>query len=357
MKQMKKRSDSIDYAKGIGILLVILGHMKLLGCAESYVPMTNFIYSFHMPLFFFLTGLTLDRKFLDRQPQSADLKKLAKRLMIPYFAWSAVYILLKCLWQREGLLRLIKRNSAAVLTLRGIAPLWFLAALFTAECLVMLLVYRLGMKKLHLLALTGVLTVTLGNAVQVFRGGLGYYARLPITAFYSLFPCVFFLTLGCLLSPVFTGEKPLTRKQNAGLLLCSAAVLAALNIFFCGASNLYKMSFDNSAAFVAAGTAGSLAVVSLCSLLPENILPMKYLGQNSMLIMVLHYPPFPTVALAESLAVSLGLGSFACAGLVFAMTLAVTVTVCILWGAARGAVKRLVGRQSPKEGYPFALRG
>ena len=51
--QMKSgRIESIDAAKAIGIVLVIMGH-----CFNSTLPyMHEFIYSFHMPLFFILSG-------------------------------------------------------------------------------------------------------------------------------------------------------------------------------------------------------------------------------------------------------------------------------------------------------------
>ena len=45
-----KRILWIDYAKSICIYLVLLGH------AHASQPVTDFIYTFHMPLFFFLSG-------------------------------------------------------------------------------------------------------------------------------------------------------------------------------------------------------------------------------------------------------------------------------------------------------------
>ncbi len=51
---MQKRVQYIDIAKGIGILLVVLGHNDL----QAYHPMLHrFIYAFHMALFFFLSGI------------------------------------------------------------------------------------------------------------------------------------------------------------------------------------------------------------------------------------------------------------------------------------------------------------
>lgn len=49
----KARIIELDYLKGIGIFLVVLGHTILLQNALStkYVILARFIYSFHMPLF------------------------------------------------------------------------------------------------------------------------------------------------------------------------------------------------------------------------------------------------------------------------------------------------------------------
>jgi len=50
---MPKRIEYIDIARGIGILLVVLGHNDF-----GYISPFGYklIYSFHMPLFFFLSG-------------------------------------------------------------------------------------------------------------------------------------------------------------------------------------------------------------------------------------------------------------------------------------------------------------
>jgi polysaccharide biosynthesis protein PslL len=51
---MDKRVGYIDIAKGLGILIIVLGHNDLAG----YHPtLHKFIYSFHIPLFFFLSGM------------------------------------------------------------------------------------------------------------------------------------------------------------------------------------------------------------------------------------------------------------------------------------------------------------
>ena len=51
---MSKRIEWIDIAKGILIVLVVLGHSEISGIAASVIN------SFHMAAFFFLAGLTIN---------------------------------------------------------------------------------------------------------------------------------------------------------------------------------------------------------------------------------------------------------------------------------------------------------
>ena len=53
--QKKSRIIFIDWARLIGIFLVILGHLNLKNQTAN-----TMINSFHMPLFFFLSGIFLD---------------------------------------------------------------------------------------------------------------------------------------------------------------------------------------------------------------------------------------------------------------------------------------------------------
>ena len=56
--QTKKRIDWVDCAKGIAIILVLIGHTVTFD-TESQRLARGIIFSFHMPLFFVLAGITL----------------------------------------------------------------------------------------------------------------------------------------------------------------------------------------------------------------------------------------------------------------------------------------------------------
>ncbi|BEL98781.1 hypothetical protein SM14VA2_11940 [Serratia marcescens] len=71
------REAWVDYAKGIGIILVVFGHVNrglysagIQLSGSSYLLTDSIIYSFHMPLFFFLSGLFFTQS-LDKREKPA----------------------------------------------------------------------------------------------------------------------------------------------------------------------------------------------------------------------------------------------------------------------------------------------
>ncbi len=75
---MEKRIGYIDIAKGLGILVIVLAHNDLAG----YHPtLHKFIYAFHIPLFFFLSGMF----FRPERVLWRDARRRFNTLMKPYF--------------------------------------------------------------------------------------------------------------------------------------------------------------------------------------------------------------------------------------------------------------------------------
>lgn len=85
------RIDWIDIAKGIVIILVIISHTVEFGSFTR-----NFIFSFHMPCFFILSGYT--HKIAKNYSElSIRLKKYIKALILPSLFISCVVILIQWL--------------------------------------------------------------------------------------------------------------------------------------------------------------------------------------------------------------------------------------------------------------------
>ena len=93
----KQRDPVLDSMRGIGIVLMVLGHAGF--------PGSSFIYLFHMALFFMLSGWF----FSPHTGESAHrLARFAKRkvvtLWLPFVAANTVYTLLTDLFSKVNIL-------------------------------------------------------------------------------------------------------------------------------------------------------------------------------------------------------------------------------------------------------------
>ena len=78
------RIDYFDIVKGIGILCVIAGHMGI-------SPIDSVVFTFHMPLFFLISGYFISTKISFKD----FCNKKFKQLLFPYIFTSICLILLK----------------------------------------------------------------------------------------------------------------------------------------------------------------------------------------------------------------------------------------------------------------------
>lgn len=90
------RDQSLDTLKGIGIILMVVGH------SGAPLWIHDSIYSFHMPLFFIASGYFFSESSLDNK-RLFTLKKI-NGLYIPYLLWSIIFLLLHNVFFSIGLL-------------------------------------------------------------------------------------------------------------------------------------------------------------------------------------------------------------------------------------------------------------
>ncbi|UTW44887.1 acyltransferase [bacterium SCSIO 12696] len=94
LQENTERQNWVDYAKGIGIILVVYGHV-VRGLYSAGIPISerfyqisdSVIYSFHMPLFFFLSGLFFLSTYNKYKAGRSVLKKVDV-VVYPYIIWS-----------------------------------------------------------------------------------------------------------------------------------------------------------------------------------------------------------------------------------------------------------------------------
>lgn len=92
---MKSRDLSFDFIKGILIILVVLGHAIQMvlqnSCWDNYL--FHLIYSFHMPLFFFISGFFF-KSCLKMKWKDMIIYKF-ERLLIPTIIFTSILLIIK----------------------------------------------------------------------------------------------------------------------------------------------------------------------------------------------------------------------------------------------------------------------
>ena len=109
-----ERIKWIDIAKGWGIILVICGHV-----GDDYF--TTWLYTFHIPLFFFLSGYF----FNPSKSPSEILRSKVKSLLLPYVTLGMPLFFINLYFGFEPIVLL----KGYVIQQRA-STLWFIAALF-----------------------------------------------------------------------------------------------------------------------------------------------------------------------------------------------------------------------------------
>ena len=94
----KKRITYLDMAKGAGVVLMVLGH--LIGSVQTidykayFEPVYHWLASFHMPLFFIISGILLWITKEEQKEMKQIIQRKAKTLLLPYTTFSIIYIVM-----------------------------------------------------------------------------------------------------------------------------------------------------------------------------------------------------------------------------------------------------------------------
>ncbi|HFZ2131086.1 TPA: acyltransferase family protein, partial [Klebsiella pneumoniae] len=133
--QNANRNEWVDYAKGFGIVLVVYGHISrglynsgIISDTKWFHFIDSLIYSFHMPLFFFLSGLFLMKSLQVRGLPYFIFNKV-DTILYPYLIWSVIQGLTEFLLSKytNGNVRL---SDVFALLWHPRAQFWFLYSLF-----------------------------------------------------------------------------------------------------------------------------------------------------------------------------------------------------------------------------------
>ena len=254
-----------------------MGHVNV-------VPeMRIYIYSFHMPLFFYISGYLFKE---DKYPKlTGFVSAKAKSLLVPYFWFSVLSIILvyfRVIFHYVSKIPSIESLLSQFFYLNGSAlwnvPLWFLVCLFVTSIEYYLL--RKSIKNDYLL--------------------IGYLIAISVLGFQAASYLPFRLPFGIdisLSAVVFYGAGNIIRKRgisikNAPLKVAIFVLLFAGSIFAGLQSpervDMYYLKYGNYLNFYIAAFLGIGAYTMLSQFIPKAPI-LSYFGKNSLIILSTQY--------------------------------------------------------------------
>ncbi|EME7223354.1 hypothetical protein CUM63_13150 [Enterococcus faecium] len=217
----QNRKKYLDIAKGIGIILVVVGHSFPDESSPGGISILTFdiikriIYTFHMPLFFFISGYLAKKIIL--QFNFCQVFKKFQRLFIPYIFMSIVYIPLRIFLSKMATSTYPIKDLWKILI--GISPnggAWFLYVLLLVNIISIIFINKNNIYFILLLSFIATF-VTRGNLIFISYSVLRYFC-------YNYF----FFVIGLLCSTKITNfeEKLDNQKEYLFIILFGVLFLA-----------------------------------------------------------------------------------------------------------------------------------
>lgn len=278
-----------DYAKAIAITLMCMCHFYL-----SSEEMRLFIYMFHMPVFYFISGYFDKGKSVSCE----SVKNNIRKLIIPYMFFSMISIPMGCfvayhnpeiygnneLWQQiiKCLLGILIMDD----TIKSYAflpngPLWFLISLFVARIIFSVFIRLATERKIWMI----------------------FVLSLFLIVVYGLHPSCFSIDSACLAIPIyafgFLSKKVNILKYFDSLKLCYVTVILGLFYLLGIGMNNGNVDIDknivgdNIFCFYLNALIGSMVLIIGCkviALFPKNRFCriVSIVGQSTLTILGTH---------------------------------------------------------------------
>ncbi len=297
------KKDNFSIFKGIGIILMVIGHS---GCPD-YI--SNYIYLFHMALFYWVSGYFFNEKYLNNA--ILFMKQKIKGLYIPFVKYSLMFLFLHNIFYNLNIYNetfgyknnvshlyhmddYLNKLKLIIFYFSGneqlLGAFWFLRSLFIANVLFFISIWlsKKISSKYHLYIHTSIIISYI--IISYLLNQKQYILPLNIGKDIMI---VVLLHLGYL-----------TRKycidqffSNKILIASSTFAIGIISIYY--KINIVEGKFGNPFIFLLASSLGCIMTLGFASYLEKSIFKnlLLYVGNNTMVIMAFHFLAFKLVSL------------------------------------------------------------
>ena len=294
-----KRLDYLDMAKGIGIFFVALGHMEDISTGTRV-----WISSFHMPLFFIISGILMAVKDEPSRDWNESVKKRFRGIIVPYLWFSLSYFIIDI-----GNLNIVHNidlrtfivDTIDSVTFYGMSVLWFLPALFLASIGFLYLKKKFP-DKYVIPMIFAIAAISYAIKLQLAKVYAAYSGSIVITSLINI--VYIFLRAAVALSFVGSGyyvKHFFDRMVKQGAKITSFAssrtgtlaigiMMLAVNMALAaqnGCADLRNIILNNVIIYYLAAFLGCFGIILICRAVPAVSL-ITYFGRNSIIVMACH---------------------------------------------------------------------
>ena len=294
-----ERLSWLDVLKGIGIVLVTIGHIY------SNRTIFNWLYSFHMPLFFLAAGWVYKEKTV-----ITDIKRRIQTIVVPYFSFGLLVLLY---WQviekrfRDSDMSfidsLIGLFSGCYDNLDFNVHLWFLPCFFVTVVLFNILVNG-GQKVAYIISMLMSLVYVVLPIPELFWG------------FNRVFKYIGFYAVGVFLAGRNT--KIADRKIGTGVI---AVILLTVNFIL----SIYGLT--TGIMWFVTAFIGVAAMILISQLINENRI-LQYFGRISLIVLCIHGLVYRIVVKVVSIPLHMGTDAVRESFLLAMVVVAITMLIC-----------------------------
>ncbi len=303
-RKRKYRIEVIDVAKCLAIFMVILGHTatndELLGNPPMLVKV---LYSIHMPLFFFLSGMSLSLKPLNtRNEWALFLRKTVLTLAIPYFLWALIY----CNFNFKNVLWIVYGSWAALGKTGTVTSLWYLSCFFVARILVQIIISIMDRAGLGKERLAYFIPAVICLVVSILFPDIEIGYPWCLNVAFAATGCIL---LGIALRKVII-ELSVQHEWILIALLCVSIALFSVTAYVrgdnFGVMMMCRGAYGNPLFALIFAVLGGFAVLLISMLLKRvadewisdfSIKGLVYLGQHTLGVFLLHKPMLQSIFL------------------------------------------------------------
>lgn len=237
------RSRELDILKAVGIFLMIFDHVGWGNLVHTYIQ------SFHMPLFFIVSG------YLWKNNQS--IKRIARRrfktVLIPYFSFAVVYLLILIGSSIAGLtersvwlaLRAVLLFPTDMQNMPFAPALWFLPCFYLCNVMYAFLTEKLGKNKWIVIVVLAVAGFTYSTLTDYM---------LPF-AIEPLMVSPLFILIGELIK---NNKDKMFRWLDEYWVLLSLIVLDCILVYVNGSCDLRSARYHNCALYIIDAIVGTM---------------------------------------------------------------------------------------------------